>query len=252
MMRRPIELSMIKLKMAASAQHHLVLVPGLDGSGDLFDPLLSVLPPTFEASVVRFPPNELLSHHELFGLIRSVIPWDRPYVVVAESSAGPLALKFVQAQRQDIRAVVLSASFVSNPLRGSLKWATSLFAKSWLEREPTPKLVRQQLLGEDAPDLLVDRATEALLSLKPEVRAAHARMVLKADARQELQACDKPILYLQPTQDQFMSEDTLEEIKRLKPSVHTAVIPGPHALLQRSPREALEAIRAFLAGLPSN
>jgi len=49
-----------------------------------------------------------------------------------------------------------------------------------------------------------------------------------------------------------MSEDILEEIKRLKPSVHTAVIPGPHALLQRSPREALEAIRAFLAGLPSN
>src|SRR5207247_10608565 len=141
---------MMKLKMAVPPQHHLVLLPGLDGTGRLFEPLLSVLPAAFEASVVHYPPDRLLPHHELLNCIRSVIPWDRPYVVVAESSAGPLALKFVQAQRQDIRAVVLSASFVSNPLRGSLKWATSLFASSWLEREPKPNLVRQQSLGEGA------------------------------------------------------------------------------------------------------
>jgi pimeloyl-ACP methyl ester carboxylesterase len=245
----------MQLRMARSAQHHLVLLPGLDGTGQLFDPLLSVLPSTFEVSIVRYPTDRTASFRDLFGCIRSVIPWDRPYVVVAESSAGPLALRFVEAQRNDIRAVVLAASFVSNPFSfqpsaDPLKWATSIFSKPWLEKEPTPDLIRKHLLGEDAPDLLVDRAMEVLRSLKPEVWSSRVQMVLNADARRELQSCEKPILSLQATEDQFVSASATEEIKRLKPSVKTVTIKGPHALLQRNPREVIEAIRAFLAELP--
>src|ERR1051325_7992459 len=241
----------MKLKMALATQHHLVLLPGLDGTGSLFDPLLSVLPPTFQASVVRYPPDRLISHWELLGCIRSVIPWDHPYVLVAESVAGPLALKFVEAQRQDIRAVVLCASFVSRPAAPAQTWVPSFLAKPWLEQEPTPQAVRKHLLGQDAPELLVERATAALRSLKPEVRAARAQMVFNADARQALQACEKPILYLQASEDQFVGRAALEEIKRLKPSVKAAVVNGPHALLQRNPREAIAAIRTFLDGLMS-
>ncbi len=239
----------MKLKMASSTQHHLVLLPGLDGTGDLFDPLLSVLPPTFQASVVRFPPDRLISHWELLGCIRSVIPWDHPYVLVAESAAGPLALKFVEAQRQDIRAVVLCASFVSKPTPPARSWIPPLLTKPWLAQAPTAQAVRKYLLGEDAPDPLVERATDALRSLKPEVWAARAQMVFLADARQALRSCEKPILYLQATEDQFVGGAALEEIKLLKPSVKTAAVKGPHGLLQRSPREAIAAIGTFLASL---
>ena len=145
---------MMKLKMAVPPQHHLVLLPGLDGTGRLFEPLLSVLPAAFEASVVHYPPDRLLPHHELLNCIRSVIPWDHPYVVVAESSAGPLALRFVVAQRQDIRAVVLCASFVSNPVPPPPTWAAPFLAKPWLEKEPTAEVIRRHLLGEDAPEPL--------------------------------------------------------------------------------------------------
>jgi pimeloyl-ACP methyl ester carboxylesterase len=247
----------MKLRMANSSGHHLVLLPGLDGSGHLFDPLLSVLPSTFEASVVRFPADRSISQRDILGCIRSVIPWDHPYVVVAESSAGPLALKFVEAERQGIRAVVLCASFVTNPTAaasagGPLKWATSLFSKPWYDRPLTPELVRENLLGEDAPANLVEKTTETLRALKPEVWSSRVQSILGADARQELLACDKPILYLQPTEDKFVSSTALEEIRRIKPSVRAAAIKGPHALLQRNPREALEAIRSFLDSLPGN
>ena len=243
--------------MANSCGHHLVLLPGLDGSGHLFDPLLSVLPPTFEASVVRFPVDRPISQSDILGCIRSVIPWDHPYVVVAESSAGPHALKFVEAQRQGIRAVVLCASFVTNPTapasaRSPLKWATSLLSKPWYDKVLTAELVRQNLLGEDAPDNLVEKTTETLRALKPEVWSSRVQSILSADARQELLACEKPILYLQPTEDKFVLSTALEEIRRLKPSVKTATIKGPHALLQRNPREALEAIRSFLDSLPGS
>lgn len=75
-----------------------------------------MLAPVFEASVVRYPADRPDSERDLLGCIRSVIPWDHPCMIVAKSSAGPLALKFVEAQRQNIRAVALCGAFVTNPL----------------------------------------------------------------------------------------------------------------------------------------
>src|SRR5206468_13118160 len=108
-----------------------VLLPGIDGTGQGFAPLLSVLPSIFAASVVRFPTDRIPSQQDQFGCIRSVIPWGHPYVVVAESIAGAPALRFAVEQPQDIRAVVLVASFVSNPIRINL-WRDGPFAKPWL------------------------------------------------------------------------------------------------------------------------
>lgn len=241
----------MKLRMADTGQHRLVLLPGLDGTGQLFAPLQSVLPSTFTTSVVKYPGDQIVPERELFACIRSVIPWGHPYVIVAESTAGALALRFVAAQRQNIRAVVLAACFITNPFKSMARWATSLFSKPWLQKEPTAPLVRKHLVGEDAPDLLVESVTTALRSLKPDVRASRAENVLSTDARQALQFCDKPILYLQASEDQFVAPSALDEIRALKPSVQTVVIPGPHLVLQRRPRESAEAIRSFLNELPS-
>src|SRR5207249_1045178 len=118
-------------------------------------------------------------------------------------------------------------------------------------QEPTGRLLRKHVLGEDAPEPLVERATDLMRSLKPEVRAARARAVLQADARWELRACQKPILYLQATEDKFVGSEVLEEIRSLQPSVKAVAVKGPHALLQRNPREAIEAIQTFLNELPA-
>ncbi|HXJ55638.1 MAG TPA: hypothetical protein VNU68_03140 [Verrucomicrobiae bacterium] len=241
----------MKLRMADTGQHRLVLLPGLDGTGQLFAPFQSVLPSTFTTSVVTYPADQVVPERELFACIRSVIPWGHPYVLVAESTAGPLALRFVEEQRQNIRAVVLAGCFVSNPLGPRGRWATSFFSKPWLHKEPTPPLVRKHLVGEDAPDILVESITTALLSLKPEVRAWRTENVISADARRALQICDKPILYLQAASDQFVVSTAVDEIRRLKPSVTVVAIPGPHLVLQRRPRESAEAIRSFLDSLPA-
>jgi len=248
----------MKLKMADSAQHHLILLPGLDGSGRLFEPLLSALPPTLSASVVRYPAEQSLSPRVIFPCIREVIPWDRPYVLVAESLAASLALQFAEEQQQNIRAVVLCASFVSNPVPahsgvGAFQWAASLMGedKFWLEKEPSPALVRKHLTGEDSPPALVDQAVEVLRSFRPDVLSSRVQSIFNADARRELRDCEKPLLYLQASEDQFVRPGALDEIRGIKPSVKIAVVKGPHLLLQRNPRGAIDAIRAFLNTLPA-
>src|SRR6266481_4704724 len=113
----------MRLKMV---QNHLVLLPGLDGTGELFAPFLGSLNNHFTTSVVSFPRDQLLNYQQLIPRIREVIPWDEPYTVLAESFAGPLALQFCAVQPENVKALVLVASFVCNPVHPLLEWARFL------------------------------------------------------------------------------------------------------------------------------
>ena len=50
------------------ADLHLVLLPGMDGTGELFGPLTRALPDDVAVTIVRFPSDELLSYEELLGI----------------------------------------------------------------------------------------------------------------------------------------------------------------------------------------
>jgi pimeloyl-ACP methyl ester carboxylesterase len=84
----------------------LILLPGLDGTGDLFRPLLDVLPPGIDFLVVAYPADRPLTCDELLPILAEQIPPDRPLVLVAESFSGPLALRFAAAHPDRVRAVV--------------------------------------------------------------------------------------------------------------------------------------------------
>lgn len=49
----------------------LVLLPGMDGTGTLFEPLLDVLAAEWEPIVVRYPPDEALGYDALLEVVRA-------------------------------------------------------------------------------------------------------------------------------------------------------------------------------------
>jgi len=49
----------------------LVLLPGMDGTGILFEPLLNVLPREWEPIVVRYPPDEARGYDELLEVVKA-------------------------------------------------------------------------------------------------------------------------------------------------------------------------------------
>src|SRR5438552_16171249 len=100
---------------------HLVLLPGLDGTGRLFDPLLEILPADFTASVVSWPTDQSLSFNQLESFVREALPADKPFAIVAESFSGPLAVMIAASSPHNLRALILSASFISNPLPPALR-----------------------------------------------------------------------------------------------------------------------------------
>ena len=93
----------------------VVLLPGLDGTGKLFDRLLLSCPRQFEPQVVVYPGDKMLDYHELEVLVRERLPQRRPFIIVAESFSGPLAIALASRGIDNLVGVVLAASFVTPP-----------------------------------------------------------------------------------------------------------------------------------------
>ena len=62
------------------AKTSLILLPGLDGSGLLFRPLISRLPPEIRPTVVTYPPDQALGYEDLLPRVMAALPNSSPFV----------------------------------------------------------------------------------------------------------------------------------------------------------------------------
>src|ERR1019366_8900499 len=104
---------------------HLVLLPGMDGTGSLFSGLVSALGPGFEATVVKYPADQALGYKELESFARSSLPLDRPFIILGETFSGPIAISLSASMPPGLAGVILCCSFARNPLP-VLRWLKSL------------------------------------------------------------------------------------------------------------------------------
>lgn len=222
----------------------LLLLPGMDGTGKLFDPLLSVLPPSLVAVVVAYPVDRPCGYAELLPLVEAAIPDGCEFLVLGESFSGPLALLLAARRPPGLRGVILCASFARSPLPLVVRWLRGLI-RPWIFRLAPQSLTRRALLGRFETAPLAQLIDATLAAVRPEVLAARARAIATVDVGVELQACRVPILYLAATEDRLISRRSLTQIQRLQPRVEVAVLPGPHLLLQVAPEQAARVIQAF-------
>ena len=224
----------------------LVLLPGLEGSGKLFADFVAELPPEIHPIVAPYPPGKFLPYSELVSWLAGIVPGDRPYALLGESYGSSLAVQFAATHPPNLKAVILTAGFISNPVRrfGPLPW---LLSRTSVFRIPPPDLLLEYfVIGFGAPEKLKTAVRMAARSEDGAVLARRARAVIECDARKDLQQIRVPLLYLQAARDRLVSRDSLEEIKRLHPDTVAVSIPTAHLLLQRQPRLAARTIAAFL------
>ena len=68
----------------------LVLLPGMDGTGQLFNDFVEALPESLETVTVRYPAEQCLSYAELEDFVQAACPISGPFVLLAESFSTPL------------------------------------------------------------------------------------------------------------------------------------------------------------------
>ena len=227
-------------------KHHLVLLPGLDGTGHLFAPLIRALPPEITATIVSYPRDKLLTYEHLQPFVQQSIPTDRPYVLVAESFSGPLAIKMAATHPANLQAVVLCASFVRNPAPPLLRWVQVVNHPFWFQFRLPHWFVRYAVAMWDCETNVISDLIEQTKTVPPSVLAHRFAQVMQVDVRRQLQQCNTPMLYLRATRDVLVQRPNWKEIVKLKPEASYAEIEASHFILQHKPVEAIAAIQRFL------
>lgn len=223
---------------------HLVLLPGLDGTGRLFRGFLEVMPARFTVDVKRYPPD-VASYEDLESRLRSSLPEARPFWLIAESFSGPLAVRLGAGGLSGLLGIVLVCSFVRSPRPFWLR----VLPWSLLCRLPAPVVaVRWAFTGWRASPEFVREAAAVQRGVKPAVAAARLRLIMRVDESKSLGLCAVPILYLQALRDRLVHSNSARHIQRIKPDTQLTVLDTSHLLLQTAQVSAWSAIEHFIDG----
>lgn len=229
----------------------LVLLPGMDGTGELFARLVAEIPPSIRTRVVSYPPNLQLGYPELEALVRTQLPADDTFVLLGESFSGPIAVSIAVSIATDAPArlagLILCGSFVRCP-RPALRFLRPIVTRSVLPLPPDALLARI-LLGRNAPRALRDELRRALSRVDPATLRARLRAVIDVDVSAELARVRVPILCLRATRDRVVPRAAAKWIVTVAPHTRVIDIDAPHLLLQAAPAESATAIQSFLNAL---
>jgi pimeloyl-[acyl-carrier protein] methyl ester esterase len=227
-----------------------VFLPGLDGTGFLFEPITRMwpngLPPPL---ILAYPSDHFLNYDQLEAYIRPKLPPTEPYVLIAESFGGPLATRIAARQPAMLRGLVLSATFIRRP-RGRLgMWGRFLIGPYIFKKGLAETFGRLALFLQGINPHQREMLLKAIEYAKPEVLAARLKETLEVDVVNELRLCEVPVLCLYAKNDWVIERKAHDMIVKANPRVAVVGLDGPHFLLQAKPAEALQEIFRFAESL---
>ena len=168
----------------------LILLPGMDGTGILFDHLLAQLNMPF--AVFQLPLGPLQSYAYLAQEICAQLPQE-DCILLAESFSGPLAAHIAQLNLPQVKALVFIATFLSPPLPILLFIARFIPLKILLRLPLAGYFVRSLLIGQEYP---LARFLTALNEVPSAVIRARLTAVSRLKLRPSAGGLNIPALYL--------------------------------------------------------
>lgn len=214
----------------------LILLPGMDGTGELFGPFIDALGGEFDVQVVRYPAGHCGGYEGLEEIARAAIPLDQPYILLGESFSGPVAISIAASSPGKLRGLVLCCTFARNP-RPGLAVLKPLVGAVPFKALPSGWLVAKKMRTAFAHAM--DRVTTQALR-------ARMRAVLAVDVRDRLADCDVPILYLRAMRDRLVPPTAASLISSINPETRVVEFDASHFLLQTVPEEAAREVAAFV------
>ncbi len=232
--------------MTAQPESHLtmVLLPGMDGTGELFAPFLEVLGQDVAAQVIAYPRDEPMDYDQLTEFVLQRVSDSGRLVVLGESFGGPLAVRVADRLGERVAALILCCTFLRNP---TPRWAPLMRVAAMFPLNRLPGFaVNHVLLSGLNDNALIRSIQRATASVRSRVLARRLKAVTRLDASALLAGLTAPVMCIEGTNDHLVPPGTATEVQTLVPSAHTVFIDGPHCLLQVAPKVCAEQIRRFL------
>jgi pimeloyl-[acyl-carrier protein] methyl ester esterase len=221
----------------------IVLLPGLDGTGTLYQHLAQQLAPDFDLQVIAYPLGKLWGYQQLLDFIRPQLP-QAPYLLLAESFSGPLGIMLAAEQPPHLKALVLCCTFGRNPLPAIKGLASAVDKLPW--NELVHHWTALWLQGRYATVELSALLEKALTMVPEQVIKYRAKQVLQVDVLAEFAALTLPVMYLQARQDRLIWAFNAKTLALRKPDMQLVRLDAPHFLLQAIPDQAAYQLKQFI------
>lgn len=217
----------------------LILLPGMDGTGILFNPLISELPDNVNFNVISYPTHTPLNYSELTALVRRGLPIDDEIIIVAESFSGPIAYNLAKDKHLKIKSIIFVASFLKKPriLLNLINW----LPLSVIFKLPIPVvIIRTYFLGKSANQGIVELFKDVVKKVSGKVLASRCKQISNLDT--SLESINTPCLYIQAENDKLVTNESLDAFKQVNTSIKVVMVQGPHFILQSNPKKCAEII----------
>jgi pimeloyl-ACP methyl ester carboxylesterase len=215
----------------------IVLLPGLDGTGNLFDPLLKALPQNTEVIVISYPETKL-GYEDLVSFVLAQLPKE-DHILVGESFSGNVAYQIALTKPEYLKAVIFVASFLSNPRPLLLKLFNKL-PSSLLSVKPPKLIIKLFMLGFSTKKSTIQLFLETLKQVPSDVLSFRLKEIAKLQLNSE--ACDTEAIYIQATNDYLVPSRAVKDFKQLFINLTVQKVKGSHFLLQSKPVECANII----------
>ena len=225
----------------------LIMLPGLDGTGDVFGPLLDCLPQSVEPMVLRYPKDRVMSFDEHVDTARAQIPTNKPFVLLAESFSGPVGLQLLADPPDNMIGVIFVATFDRYPRPFLLDIAKVLPQGGLLSLFCTTPVLRFFCLG-SGPTSSVKLFRKALKSVDINVLSRRLQILAEMPPPPDVDT-QLPCIYLQASKDRLVPERAAGRLQRVVPDMVIRQLDGPHTILLAEPESGAAAIADFVNSL---
>lgn len=219
-----------------------IILPGMDGTGDLLAEFAAALAPELEASIVSYPKDVVHDYAALTALVADALPREGSFLLIAESFSGPIAIELAARKPEGLVGLVLIASYARAPRSQALRWLAGLQGVLPARKLPLWP-VMSMLMGRWSSPEWRQRVRDAVRSVDAGVMRARLQAAASIDVTAKIAAIDCPLMYLKASQDRLVKADSWRAIRDLSGNAVCIEIEGPHFLLQAKPEECAAAIK---------
>ncbi|MGH8079118.1 MAG: alpha/beta fold hydrolase [Lysobacter sp.] len=229
-----------------------IVLPGMDGTGELLGEFIAAMAPDFDAQVIAYPRDRVLGYEELVEFVIPQLPASGPWLLLGESFSGAVAIRIAAQRPAGLRGLVLCASFAQPPRPPGSPLSAHALSRlaSYLPLGRIPaRWAAHAMLGRWRSAQWIARLQPVLASLNPAVMRHRMLEAGRVDASSALAESVCPLLYLRATRDRLVSGDSLRWIQSVRPDVSSVELDAPHFVLQVGADEAARAIANWWSGI---
>lgn len=225
----------------------LVLLPGMDGTGELFAPALAGLG-DIDTDVISLPQGGAQDYDALAHYVFGRLP-DEPFVLVAESFSGGIATVLSRMPIANLQGIIFVASFLSAPAPVMARIARWLPIGFLVGLPLSRVMFRLLFVGGNAEDELVSLLRGVIQRVPAGVLRQRLRVI--AAMRPPNEQCAVPVVCIVPRGDRLIGRGQRRCFERSFSDITFIEVDGPHFILQARPEQSARALKQGLNDLLS-